>query len=517
MNTNRLMKIVPVSEMKRIDSATVQAEGITLFDLMERAATAWVNYFVERSRSERRVVVLCGPGDNGGDGLVIARLLHQQDYIVSCRLFTLGKRTSECNQLAKRLLIESGADFMEVEELSDEALDFSKYSTIIDALFGVGLQSPLTGDFATVVRAMNAAQGRVVAVDMPSGLFCEDNGGNPHENIVEAAETYTFQYPKLSFLLPENASHVGNWKVLNINLNREAIAECDSYFYGTTESFIKFSIPRTRTFTHKGLNGKGALIAGHSNMVGAAILASISAVRSGLGLLHTYLPPQGLAPLMARVPEAIPKLFNSHDDSFIELTEPDQYGAIAIGPGLGIRFSSAEGVARLLRSSTCRLVIDADGLNIIAENPDLMDVLPGRTILTPHPKEFERMVGRWADDFERLDKLGKFAVHYGVIVVLKDAYTTIALPDGKFIFNPTGNPGLAKGGAGDVLTGVLLALAAIRIPLDLAAVLGVYIHGLAADILAERYGMRGYTPSMVAENIGLAWRSMEKNFIKPKW
>ena len=517
MNTRRFIKFLLGSQVGQVDKATCEKEGISSLDLMERAANVWCDHFCGRYGSENPILVMCGPGNNGGDGLAIARILSEKGYSVDCALFTYGTTLSYDNSANKERLLRTAVRFKEYTSYIKGDFVIPYDCVIIDALFGVGLNRPISGDYAELIMDVNECNNRIISVDIPSGLMSEDNSNTDRRCVIMADETYTFQSPKLAFLFNENSNYVGYWHILNIGLDKVAIAESEGSFFGVTESYIRYAMPNVRLFAHKGVNGRAALISGRGNMVGAAILASMAAVRSGVGLMNTYLPETGLNALLTRCPEAIPKIFGGTENCFSDITEPDQYNAIAVGPGMGTRPSSIEGLGQLIKNSACKLVIDADAINILSENRDWLRMLNGRAILTPHVREFERLVGGWSNDYERLTKLVAFAQEYGLCVVLKDAYTAIALPDGTCIFNNTGNPGLAKGGSGDVLTGVLLGLVASRVPLDVAAVLGVYAHGLTADILIAQYGTRGVSPFMVAENIGLAWRKMEKNFVKPKW
>ncbi|MBP3419966.1 MAG: NAD(P)H-hydrate dehydratase [Marinifilaceae bacterium] len=517
MNTRRFIKILPGAEVGRVDKITCEKEGISSLDLMERAAEVWCDHFTGRYGSDNPVLVLCGPGNNGGDGLAIARILNSKGYSVDCALFTYGHTQSEDNIANCDRLAGTSVRFKKYNEYVQGAFQVPYDAVVIDALFGVGLKSPVESSFAELIMDVNECNNRIISVDIPSGLMPENNAGVDRRCIIMADETYTFQAPKLAFLFGENVNYVGYWHILNIGLDKIAINEAAGNWFGITESYIRYAMPNVRLFAHKGVNGRAALIAGRGNMVGAAILASMAAVRSGVGLMNTYLPETGLNALLSRVPEAIPKIFGGTENCFSDITEPDQYNAIAVGPGMGTRQSSIDGLGQLIKNSACKLIIDADAINILSENRDWLRLLNGRAIMTPHIREFERLVGSWSDDYERLTKLTAFASEYGVCVILKDAYTTIALPDGTCLFNNTGNPGLAKGGSGDVLTGVLLGLISSRVPLDVAAVLGVYAHGLTADILISQYGLRGISPFMVAENLGLAWKKMEKNFVKPKW
>ena len=359
------------------------------------------------------------------------------------------------------------------------------------------------------LHEMNASANRVVAVDIPSGLAGEDNTWNDPETIVCAEYTFTFQFPKLAFMLAENEKYVGRWEVLDIGLHPEIIARQPTDWFYTTEDTVKAILPPSPVFAHKGTNGKGLLIAGSYGMMGAAVLGAKAAVRSGIGLLYCHIPGKGIEVIQTTVPEAIPDPDESAE-RFSAVCKLRDYDAIAVGPAIGQGPETVGGLEKLLRTWRGTTILDADALNIIAEHRELLDLLHEGCILTPHMKEFERLAGKSVNDFERLNKLSIFANQYRVHIVLKGAHSVIATPDRRLFFNMSGNPGMAKGGAGDVLTGVLLALAANKLNLLDLLRIGVFAHGLAGDCVAEKEGRRGCCAGMIAERMGEAWKRLEK-------
>lgn len=474
---------------------------------MERAAQEWVRKFFEKFSWEIKVVVVAGCGNNGGDGFAIARLLLEKGMDVKVfHILPANGMSPDCEANRRRYVVIGG----EVTEVS-RAEDFIPEGdfVLVDALFGTGLSRPLSGVYAEMIRKINALSCCVVAVDMPSGLMGEDNSDNDFSAIVCADYTFTFQFPKLAFMLPENARYVGKWKVLDIGLSREIIDRKETPYYYMTKEVVAGLLPKPGKFAHKGTNGRGLLVAGGYGMMGAAVLAAKAAVRSGVGLLYCHVPVAGKNVIHVAVPEALTDLDRSNC-GFSEVHHTERYDAIAIGPAIGKGPEMVEGMTQLLTTWKGTTIIDADALNILSEHRELLSLLHEGCILTPHVKEFERLTGKCRNDFERLNKLSTFASQYNVCVVLKGAHTAIASADGEICFNMSGNPGMAKGGAGDVLTGVLLGLAANGLPPLEVALIGVFAHGLSGDIAAKEWGMRGICAGILAEGMGKAWKELEK-------
>lgn len=505
----KLNKIFRTSEVSGIDQYTIDNEPISSLNLMERAAWSWVKYFQEKFTNNTSVAVVAGRGNNGGDGFAIARLLMEQGWKVTVfRLTDGGKMSADCETNHRRFL-ECGGTVTEVAEV----IDFEPESgcILIDAIFGSGLNRKVAGLAAEVIRKMNDGEHRVVAVDIPSGLMGEDNSSNDFSAIVEADYTFTFQFPKLAFMLAENNRYVGEWSVLDIGLHPVAIAERLTPYYYMQLQNIAGLLPRPQKFAHKGTNGRGLLVAGSYGMMGAAVLAAKAAVRSGVGLLYCHVPVAGRNIIQIAVPEALTDLDRS-DCRFSEIRHTEKYDAVAIGPAIGKGPEMVEGLKQLLTAWKGTTIIDADALNILSEHRELLNLLHEGCILTPHVKEFERLTGKCRNDFERLNKLSTFASQYKVCVVLKGAHTAVASAEGEICFNMSGNPGMAKGGAGDVLTGVLLGLAANGLPSLEVALIGVFAHGLSGDIAAKEWGMRGISAGILAESMGKAWKELEKEY-----
>lgn len=497
-----LTKIIPVKSMGRLDQYTLERESITSAGLMERAASKWVEKALEIFLEKKKIIVVAGGGNNGGDGYVIARLLQEKGWDVVVYQLPVVNYSQDCELNRQRWRGER-IDLMNIDDFQPE-----EDAWIVDALFGTGLNRSVTGLAGKLIRKMNGLSNKVIAVDVPSGLMGEDNSQNDPETIVQADYTLTFQSPKLAFMLPENEQFVGKWWVLDIGLHPQGIEEIKTDYYCLSEELIRNLLPQPSVFSHKGSNGHGLLVAGAQGMMGAAVLAAKAAVRSGIGLLSCHVPLQGVEIMQIAVPDALIEADRS-ECSFTSFGDLTRYNAIGAGPAIGKEKATVQALHELLLHWKGKMVLDADALNILAENKEWLGLLSPACILTPHPKEFERLAGKSRNDFERLNNLSNFASHYQVIVILKGAHTVIATPDGKCYFNMAGNPGMAKGGMGDVLTGVILALLASGIEEREAAMIAVFAHGLAGDIAAQVNGMRGTCAGIVAGTMGKAWKILE--------
>lgn len=484
------MKILDAPEIRKLDAYTIEHEPVKSIDLMERAARQCFLSIKKLLKQGQKVKIFCGMGNNGGDGLAIARMLAGTGLeVLVYKVLHAEQASPDFLVNEKRLEKVRRATLMELGEKS--ALpEIEKDDLVIDALFGSGLNRPLKGLPAKVVQHINASGAVVVSIDLPSGLFCEDNRGNDAKKIIRANYTLTFQMPKLAFLLPGNTDFVGQWELLNIGLHAEAIASAETKNFVLEGRDLKpFYRPRHK-FAHKGHFGHALLLAGSYGKAGAAILAASAALRTGAGLLTAHLP-SGLVPIMQT---SLPEAMCIADEGHSIITHPGDisaFNAIAIGPGIGKDPQTANALKMLIQNTSNPLVIDADGLNLLAENPTWLSFLPGGSILTPHPKEFERLAGKYNDDYERLEIARAFSLKYQVYLVLKGAHTMVVAPSGETFFNSTGNPGMATAGSGDVLTGIILGwLAQGYTPLQ-SALMGVYLHGFAGDMAARRLGFEG--------------------------
>ena len=488
-----------ISEIKEADEYTIAHEPIASIDLMERASRAFVSNFIQHfAVSYKKLTIICGLGDNGGDGLAIARMLYALGYELEVFVINYTPKQSSNFQINHERL-KNKIHPTWINNI-DEIPNFQPNDLVIDAILGAGLSRPLDDLIKSVVKKLNDSKAEIVAVDVPTGLFA-DSLNDKNDIIVKAAYTITFQSPKLAFVLPQNAEFAGNWIIVNIGLHEGFIQRLKSqYSYTDSETAKALIKPRSR-FANKGNFGHALMIAGSYGMIGAAVLSSKACLRSGVGKITVYAPKCGYEILQTAIPEAM-YLSNKSVDYLEELPELDSYQAIGIGCGIGTKPETVGLVEKLLKKTEVPIVIDADALNIIASDKKLLKLIPKLAILTPHPKEFQRLIGKkWENDYQKLEILSQFATKHQCIVCLKGAFTAVALTDGTIRFNSTGNAGMAKGGSGDVLTGMILALLAQGYTAEEAAILGVYEHGLAGDRAAQLKGTTAMIASDIIESI----------------
>ena len=500
------MKIFRAEQVREIDAYTIKNEPIRSIDLMERAAMRLTGWYVRHYHTNRKVMIFAGPGNNGGDALAMARMLAERQFRVECFLLRFGKLSEDCYINLGRLKEQARVKLYEIDD-QDLLPEIEKEDVVVDGIFGSGLSRSVTGLPASVIRHINKKAGTVIAIDIPSGLFGEDNSGNDYNHVIHATHTITFQFPFLSFFFDLHEGHVGHMRVHDIKLHPRAIEDMQTPYRTIELEEIRSLLPRRSKFAHKGTFGHSLMISGSYGMMGAALLAGESCLRSGTGLVTLHVPRFGYAIVQTGFPEAIVSLDQS-DILFSEPPDLSPYSAIGIGPGLGCKPNSSKGLKMLLERTKVPLVIDADGLNILSQHPEWYALLPEGCILTPHPKEFDRLAGESRSSYERHLKQLEFARKHKVVVVLKGAHTGIASPDGSYCFNTTGNPGMATGGSGDVLTGLLTGLLAQGLSSFNAALAGVYLHGLAGDLAAEASSEEALIAGDIILYLGEAFREV---------
>lgn len=499
------MKILNVDQVRALDQSTIKSEPIAPLNLMERAALTFVDWYVDRFPETTPTKIFCGLGNNGGDGMAIARLLLERDYPVEVHVVRYAPRESDdfMHNHRRLKLVTEQVNYI---EFSKNIPAIRHNEVVIDAILGSGLSRPAEGIIKSTIEAINRAPATVVSVDIASGLYA-DKPNAPGDVIIEPDYTVTFQLPKLAFVLPKHGRYVGDWHVVDIRLHKRYIDLAPTPYFFTQPHEARLLLRQRDRHAHKGTFGHALLLAGSYGKLGAAVLAARACLRSGVGLLTVQVPRCGYAVVQTAVPEAMCRP-NGHQTVLSIAGEaaspaPADYSVVGIGPGIGKAPETLTMFRELLPTLTKPMVVDADALNLLAENRDLLKLLPPNSILTPHPKEFERLTQSWDDDYQKLTLLRDFARTHRVIVVLKGAYSAVATPDGEVHFNATGNPGLSTGGTGDVLTGVLTALLAQGYDPVEAAVLGVYAHGLAGDRVAEQRGPVGMIASDVVD--ALRW------------
>ena len=501
------MKLFTSSNIRKLDEYTIQHEPIASIDLMERAATMLTQWITARFTTQRRMVICCGAGNNGGDGLAVARMLAERGYKVKVYLISDSSALSPDAKVNYDRL--QASRLVDICQLVDDLPTIHPDDIIVDALFGSGLNRPLEGLAADLVNHINSSKATVISIDTPSGLGSEGFSKIKTACAIRAFYTLTLEFPKLSFMFPENEQLVGEMHIIPIGLHPDSVANIESDYQYITHEDVENLLPKRKQFSHKGVYGRCLLVAGSSGMAGAAVLAARACYRSGVGLLTIHAPSFLSDVLQTTIPEAIVSL----DRVAVHTSAiPDEsFTAAAIGSGIGTHPDTREALHRYLQSSERPLILDADALNILSENNDWVTLLPENTIITPHPKEFERLVGKWENDADRLDKQIRLATIYDMVVIVKGAHTTVALPDGTVWFNSTGNPGMATAGSGDVLTGILLALLGQGLSPQHAAILGVYVHGLAGDLAAEEKGEVSLMASDIIDYLPRAFISITGN------
>lgn len=499
------MKILSAKQTSDLDAHTIQTEPITSINLMERAANAYCDYLfgLQIIQHPQPIYIFCGPGNNGGDGLAIARILFQKGFHIQVVICEIGSQKSEDFTInydrlpsflhAKAFSVQKGDSFNFPE----------KEIIIIDAIFGTGLSRPVEGYWGDFIREINRLKALRLAVDIPSGLFADQSSqGNA---IIQADYTITFQLPKLAFMFPENAPFVGQWKTVDIGLNTDFIRRSGSSYFFVDQKMVASFFKKREKFGHKGTYGHALLIVGSYGMAGAAVLSGKAVLRSGVGLLDLYVPEKLYEILQISVPEAMVKTDPPpHPKHFSIAFNTHKYEAIGIGCGLGRAEETALAFAEFLDTQTKPLVMDADALNLLAENPTLWDKIPKNSILTPHPGEFKRLFGDSKNDFKRLTLQQEWAKSLGIYILLKGAHSSLVTPEGEVYFNSTGNPGMATAGSGDVLTGIITGLLAQSYSPFESALLGMYLHGSAGDLAAKSLGETSIIAQDVINNLPFA-------------
>lgn len=503
------LPIFSAAQIKAVDEFTIQNEPIASIDLMERAASKCSQWIMKHYDVETIFKVCCGLGNNGGDGLAIARQLLEHGYKVEVFIIHYSDKYSHDFLINKKKLEDKYTSFlMEVNDAS-HLPHFKTSDVVIDALFGIGLSKPLFGLAAECVNHINQSAEEVIAIDVPSGLMV-DSFTDKSNSIVKAMHTLTFQCPKLAFMFAENHVYVGNGHVLDIGLKWTEEIQKNSCAFYVTENAVKELIKPRQKFSHKGTFGHGLLVVGSYGKMGAAIMSTHALLRSGAGLLTVCVPQCGYEIMQTSTPEAM-ALVEGGEYLQIKELNVSSYSSIGIGPGIGTEKETQLSVKYILESSKKPLVIDADALNALSLNKEWLSLIPQNSILTPHPKEFERLTKIVSNDFERHQLQIDFSKQYKVYVVLKGAHTCITTPQGESYFNSTGNSGMAKGGCGDVLTGLITGLLAQGYMSLQSCVIGVYVHGLAGDITKEEKGELAMIPTDVIENISTAFKRLIDN------
>lgn len=496
------MQILNSAESKAADQFTISKQGISSLDLMDRASNGFALALETRYPNLKSGLIVCGPGNNGGDGLALARIFSTNKSITVFlpEVFTELSADAQVNfgRLPNSVTVVRGNHQKLLEILSG-------FDWLCDALFGSGLNRPLEGEMADLVKNMNSFSGFRVSIDIPSGLLLRMTASSV---AFKADWVGTFHSPKLPFLFPSSFAFVPEFTVIDIGLSLPEPTSSDIEFLERTQ--VAAILKKRKKFSHKGTFGHGLIIAGSEGKMGAAILATRAMLRSGIGLATVYTPKGGREILQISVPEA---MHLADPEKHVLSTVPPlgNYISIGVGPGIGTHPATADMLKKVLERVVNPVVLDADALNILSEHKSILSKIHPHSILTPHPKEFERLAGKSDSDYDVFLKAREFARNHSVMLVLKGAYTLICSPEGKAWVNSTGNPGMGTAGSGDVLTGLLTGLLAQGYSPEEACLLGVYLHGLSGDLAAARLGQNALIAGDLIEGFSMAFSELEKS------
>ncbi len=499
------MKIFNKEKLKEVDEFTIKEQNIKSEELMERAAVQLFGWLKTQLKEHQpKINLFCGIGNNGGDGLALARLLLNDGYEVEVYIVNFSDKRSDDFLLNLNRLKENKFWPEFINENSDLP-ELQQGEIVIDAIFGIGLNRPAEGWVKELIQHINQSKTYVISVDVPSGLYL-DKAPDDKEVIIKAETTITFQLPKLVFFLPETAEFAGRVEIADIGLDQNFISNTAAEASLIQQPDAQRLYQSRTKFSHKGTFGHCLVAGGSYGKMGSVLLATKAALRAGAGKVSALIPKCGYQILQLGIPEAM--VITAENEKHLTNTQTDFVPeSICFGIGAGKEEATKHYVEQLLKVRTGPLLIDADGINILAENQELLKYLPEKSILTPHPGELKRLLGEWEDDFDKLEKAKAFSFKYKVILVIKGAYT-ITIADKNLYVNSTGNPGMATAGSGDTLSGIIAGLVAQGYDATIAAVFGVYLHGKAGDLAAEKLGFEAVIADDLIQHLGEAYKSL---------
>lgn len=502
------MKLFSAAQIKACDAFTIQAAGISSIELMERAAAACVQWMDANCPPQSLFLVLCGMGNNGGDGLAIARMLHHKGYGAKAFVLKYGDTFSEDAYTNLQRLQQEGPELAGLLQPGTFITDVPGDIIIIDALLGTGINRPVTGWLADFIEKINRLPNRKISVDMPSGMSADEITGK-NAVVLKASDTLSFQFYKRAMLHPESGAAAGNIQILDIGLDPSFIQNTHTHYYTITPVTVRGLYRKRQAYSHKGTYGSVLMAGGSYGMAGAVMLATQAALRSGAGKVTALTPSCAYVPLQAAVPEAMCRV--SGEEHITAIRDWESFSAIGLGPGMGMARETITAFSRFIETCTLPLVLDADALNILGRHPEMLPRIPAGTIITPHPKEFERMFGPAHNSMQQLELARTQAMRYNIFIVLKGHHTVVVTPEGDCWYNLTGNAGMATGGSGDVLCGVIAGLLAQQYDAYTACVLGVYLHGLAGDLAAADMGQEALVAGDIIRYLGKAFLTLQSS------
>lgn len=504
------MKILTAEQLSEADKITIQKQEITSEELMERAAGLVFQEIHKRlDGASIPIKIFCGIGNNGGDGLVVARLLLENAYKVKVYIVNYSDKRSDDFLANYEKLKKITSDWPISIKGEDDFPEINVGDFVIDAIFGIGLNRPIEGWMGSLVKKINESKAFVLAIDMPSGLF-SDRVPEKDAAVIKASYTLSFQAPKLVFYLPETMDFAGDVQILDIGLDKDFISEVNSGMFLIESKEAESLYNERKKNSHKGDYGNVLIAGGSYGKMGSVLLTATAALKTGTGLCTLYVPKCGYHIIQTGLPEAM-VLTDENEEMLTNY--PEDFGADVncFGMGVGKDAKTVEAMKKFLEVCKKPVVIDADGLNILSENQELLNLLPENSVLTPHPGELKRLIGEWKDDFDKLEKVKQFSKKYKAVVLIKGAHTFI-ISDDEIYVNSTGNAGMATAGSGDVLSGVITSLIGQKYHPVTAAVLGVYLHGLSGDIAASELGLESVMAGDIAKNIGKACMLLSDDF-----
>ncbi|WP_242204738.1 NAD(P)H-hydrate dehydratase [Aestuariivivens insulae] len=508
------MKIFSKDQVYEGDKLTIERQHIASADLMERAGAQIFNWMHLRMQGAQVPIhIFCGIGNNGGDGLVLGRHLITHGYNVKTYVVNCSDKRSKDFLINYDRIKTVTKDWPILLSCKEDFPEIDPNDIIVDAIFGVGLNRPIDGWVKALFQHFKNTKAFTLSIDIPSGLYM-DKAVEDEEAVVYAGYTLSFASPKLVFFLPETAKYTVQWEVLDIGLDQEFLQSTPTQaaLIGKHEAITMYQ-PRDK-FAHKGHFGHSLIIGGSYGKIGAVTLASRAALSAGAGLVTAYVPKCGYTALQSSFPEAM-VITDTDEEKITSIKFSIEPTVIGFGVGLGADIKTIAAFETFLKENKKPLVIDADGINILAKKKSLVKLLPEQSVLTPHPKELERLIGKWKDDFDKLEKARTFSKKHQCILVIKGANTIIVFQD-KLYINTTGNPGLATAGSGDVLTGIITGLISQGYNQLIASIFGVYLHGKSADIAVNDFGYQSLIASHVIEYLGEAFLDLFKQEEQPQ-
>lgn len=501
------MTILSAQQTREVDTYTAKKQGISSYQLMCRAGEALVHWILNNIPQQQELVILAGPGNNGGDALVCARLLWKENY--TCKVYSLGNKFSADAQLAyDDLVLHTHIRPTHIQSVSDFP-QLNPKQVVLDGIFGSGINKAPEGVIAKLINYVNQNSSRIVSIDIASGLTDSNNDESMRKTdapIIRPTDTLCIQFPFVSQLIPDYYMYTGNLHIIDIKLDTTCLNDDDLTTHLIDKTLVKSIYKKRSRNGHKGTYGHALVFAGSKGKSGAAILCSEAALRSGAGLVTVHSNSETCKAIQIARPEAMTS-YDTDENLISQIPNLSAFSSIAAGPGIGTALETQEALFQLL-TNQYPMVLDADALNILSKHKDWLSKLPPNTILTPHPKEFERLLGEKAEGVVLLEKLKAFSKEFGVIIVWKSFYTHIALPNGQVFINITGNAGMATAGSGDVLTGIIAGFLAQKYLPHEAAILGVAFHAAAGDFAVETYSLETLIASDIINHLYKAFNQL---------